>query len=234
MIALSLLLTVLSTKLYAQDIGLGFEIQRFRQDIEVATPILEDALTKMQSDYINVAPFTCPSSITSSTVYTYSVQNASDADSNTLANGSVDRIASGWVCNDQTFGGSSNTTNAQFVDIDPTVTDSTHAALQRFILQITFSSAANVSPSLQGKTVTFIAYGLGPEHLEIVSETATSSSVSQANQTQMGSIAGFNCVLPNVTNKSEIAGYIAAGSGHTAVNLWNYVDGGAFSSCKFA
>ena len=174
------LTALLAQQLFAIDTGISYEITRFQQDIEAATPILEDAIAKMKSDFTeNIGNLSCSATLTSTDEYLFSKQASSDSDSNTLNHTPVSQITSGWVCHADTYGSSSD---AEFHELNSTED-------QRFILQITFDSDSAISPTLQGRTVTFIAYGLGPEHPYIESTSGTDPTPST---TEMSSISGFH------------------------------------------
>ena len=210
--------------IYAVDTGLSYEIKRFQQDIEAATPILEDAIAKMKSDYINnISTLSCSSTLASSDTYVFSEQASSDSsDNNTLDVTPISEIVSGWVCNSETYGSSSE---AKFFEL------SSDQDLQ-YILQVTFDEDPVISPTLQGRTVTFVAYGLGPEHPYITSTSGTDSTPS--NSTQMASISGFHCHLEEKNSgDDDKPGYIITNSSNDPIKLWNFVEG-PFSNCKFS
>lgn len=206
------------SQLYAIESGLGYEIKRFKQDIESASPILDDALTKMKADFTdNLGNLS-----TSSNNYLWTNES-----SMSTAQSSIAEVRSGWVYGTATF----TANNGLLKELPDTAFGSSGSLLQRFIVQVTFQDTTDISPTLRNRTVTFVAYGLGPDYNDITSNTANAASPMTASD--MASISGWRCHL-EANSDSDKPGYIyVQDSDAESINLWNFVDG-PFSSCKYA
>ena len=204
------------SQLYAVESGLGYEIKRFKQDIKSATPIIDDALTKMKADFTdNLGELS-----TSSYLWT-------NESSMSTAQSSIAEVRSGWVYSTSALSENSGS----FKELPDTAFGSSGSLLQTFIVQVTFQDTTDISPTLRNRTVTFVSYGLGPDHNDITSSTATAASPMTASD--MAAVSGFRCYL-KANSSSDKPGYIyLQDSDAENINLWNFVEG-PFSSCKYA
>ena len=189
---------------FGVETGISFEIERFKQDIESATPALEDAMTAMKADFVD--------NLSSVSASTSACTWISDTISSPTS--AVKKIVTGW-----NYGSSvacSALGELASGDID-----------NGFVVQITFQDTTNISPVLRNRTVTFIAQGLGPDFDDITS--ASASAASPLSASDMSAIGGFRCLLK--TSSSQKPGYLYIDT--DSVNLFNFVKG-PFSLCKFA
>ncbi len=211
-----LFLLPLFSKVHAVDTGLSYEIKRFKQDVLSAGPVLEDALTKMKADFAdNLTTLN-----TTGDGYLWT-----DESSMSAATSSIAEIRSGWV-----YGTDTLTENSgKFKELPDTAFGTSGSVLQTFIVQITFQNSIDISPILRDRTVTFVSYGLGPDHHDITSSAATATLPLSA--TDMSSIAGFRCFLKANTSGDK-PGYVYLDDSDS-VNLWNFTDG-SLSKCKYA
>ena len=205
------------TKLYALDAGVSYEIKRFQQDIGTAAPIIEDALTKMKADFTdNLGGIN-----TTSNNYLWTNESGMSA-----AQSSIAEIRSGWVYSTATF----TANNGLLKELPSTAFGSSGSLMQTFIVQVTFQDTTDISPTLRNRTVTFVAYGLGPDHNDITSSSASAASPMTASD--MASVSGFRCHL-EANSSSDKPGYIyLQDSDAESINLWNFVEG-SFSKCKY-
>jgi hypothetical protein len=143
------------------------------------------------------------------------------------AKSSIAEIRSGWVYSTATF-----TANSGLLkELPSTAFGSSGSLMQTFIVQLTFQDTTDISPTLRNRTVTFVAYGLGPDHNDITSSSASASSPMTASD--MASVSGFRCHL-EANSSSDKPGYLyLQDSDAESINLWNFAEG-SFSKCKYA
>lgn len=149
-----------------------------------------------------------------------------DESSMSAAKSSIAEVRSGWVYSTSSL----NENSGSFKELPSTAFGSSGSLLQTFVVQVTFQDTPDVSPTLRNRTVTFVSYGLGPDHNDITSKTAAAASPMTASD--MAAVSGFRCYL-KANADSDKPGYIyLQDSDAESINLWSFVEC-AFSSCKY-
>ena len=212
---------------HAQQSGLAGEIKRFVMQIEEASPNVADAMTAMQAEYTSGA------ATLGDRTYDFTAGTDKSHKQNPIATikySYVDDYSNAF----HVVAGADNS--------------------RMYVMEVTFkttSQYADIHPSLAGKTVMFVANGIGPLHTTIYTNQSGGSNVqgtaNLATHDLMSRIGGFSCKLkanrctssagsdPVKTCEATAAvnGGVAPGlivTSSNNINLFYYVSG-PFSLC---
>lgn len=168
------------SQLMAYPVGVEHEIDRFIEQIDQATPFLENAMSRFTSAY--------SSSMNTVTTDTY----AYDSTDLAIAQNPIAYIKYGYISYDN----STPYTNMLSAGADNK---------GMYVLEVHFKSSTekkDISPFLADKTLLFIAYGSGAGYPIIYRDT---DSGDLGNPTSMASIGGFVC-MNKITRCTATAG----------------------------
>ena len=220
---LALFTLLMATSAFAQFGGLATEVRRFVMQIEEASSSVDDAMVSMTAEYTSGA------AVISDRTYDFTSGTDKSQKQNPIAT-----IKYGYVDNSN--------------DAFHVTTGGDNVGM--YIMEVTFKTNAqmtDIHPSLNGKTVLFVAHGPGPLTKTIYTSSNTAGTANLVDYDSMSKIGGFMCFLkanrctsstgsmPVKTcdataevNGGETPGFLVSQS--QAINLFYYVSG-PFALC---